>query len=66
MVPAVRRELDPMGRGWRPELCQSEGANKPHLEETMPAAASLSERPAAIRVDLGAIFVSMELSRSNG
>jgi transposase len=29
----------------------------------MPAAASLSERPAAIRVDLGAIFVSMELSR---
>ncbi len=30
----------------------------------MPAAASLSERPAAIRVDLGAIFVSMELSRS--
>ncbi len=30
----------------------------------MPAATSLSERPAAIRVDLGAIFVSMELSRS--
>ena len=30
----------------------------------MPAAVSLSERPAAIRVDLGAIFVSMELSRS--
>ena len=34
------------------------------LEETMPAAANLSDRPAAIRVDLGAIFVSMELSRS--
>ena len=32
------------------------------LEETMPAAANLSDRPAAIRVDLGAIFVSMELS----
>jgi transposase len=30
----------------------------------MPAATSVSERPAAIRVDLGAIFVSMELSRS--
>jgi transposase len=30
----------------------------------MPAAASLSEHPTAIRVDLGAIFVSMELSRS--
>ena len=30
----------------------------------MPTAASLTERPAAIRVDLGAIFVSMELSRS--
>jgi transposase len=30
----------------------------------MPTAVSLSERPAAIRVDLGAIFVSMELSRS--
>ena len=29
----------------------------------MPAATSVSERPAAIRVDLGAIFVSMELSR---
>jgi transposase len=30
----------------------------------MSAATSVSERPAAIRVDLGAIFVSMELSRS--
>ncbi len=30
----------------------------------MPAAANLSERPTAIRIDLGAIFVSMELSRS--
>ena len=30
----------------------------------MLAVTSLSERPAAIRVDLGAIFVSMELSRS--
>jgi transposase len=31
---------------------------------TMLVAPSQSERPAAIRVDLGAIFVSMELSRS--
>jgi hypothetical protein len=30
----------------------------------MLAGTSLSESPAAIRVDLGAIFVSMELSRS--
>ena len=30
----------------------------------MPAATSVSERPAVIRVDLGAIFVSMDLSRS--
>ena len=30
----------------------------------MLAVTSVSERPAAIRVDLGAIFVSMELSRS--
>jgi transposase len=30
----------------------------------MTAAITLSERPAAIRVDLGAIFASMELSRS--
>ena len=29
----------------------------------MPAATSVSERPAVIRVDLGAIFVSLELSR---
>jgi transposase len=37
---------------------------KPHLEMTMLVAPSPSERPAAIRVDLGAIFVSMELSRA--
>jgi transposase len=34
------------------------------MEKIMLAATSLSESPAAIRVDLGAIFVSMELSRS--
>jgi transposase len=34
------------------------------LEKTMLAGTSLTECPAAIRVDLGAIFVSMELSRS--
>jgi transposase len=34
------------------------------LEKIMLAVTSLSESPAAIRVDLGAIFVSMELSRS--
>jgi hypothetical protein len=32
----------------------------------MLAVTSRSESPAAIRVDLGAIFVSMELSRSKG
>jgi len=34
------------------------------LEKIMLAVTNLSESPAAIRVDLGAIFVSMELSRS--
>jgi transposase len=34
------------------------------LEKIMLAVTSQSERPVAIRVDLGAIFVSMELSRS--
>jgi transposase len=34
------------------------------LEKIMLAVTSLSESPAAIRIDLGAIFVSMELSRS--
>ena len=34
------------------------------LKKTMLAVTSLTESPAAIRIDLGAIFVSMELSRS--
>ncbi|ESZ55894.1 hypothetical protein X729_24925 [Mesorhizobium sp. L103C131B0] len=34
------------------------------LEASMPVAAHQSEAPTAIRPDLGAIFVSLELSRS--
>src|SRR4051812_391277 len=37
---------------------------KPPLETGMPIAAHRSETPSAVRVDLGAIFVSMELSQS--
>src|SRR4051794_39139380 len=48
--------------GWRPALFQSEVADAPTLEPTM-----LKDAPwpaqAAIRTDLGAIFVSIELSR---
>src|SRR4051794_24449007 len=48
--------------GWRPALFQSEVADAPTLEPMM-----LNDAPqpaqAAIRTDLGAIFVSMELSR---
>src|SRR3954468_23233958 len=48
--------------GWRPALFQSEVADAPTLEPMM-----LNDAPqpaqAAIRTDLGAIFVSIELSR---
>src|SRR4051812_35110895 len=48
--------------GWRPALRESEVADAPTLEPMM-----LNDAPrpaqAAIRTDLGAIFVSMELSR---
>src|SRR3954469_13240489 len=48
--------------GWRPALQESEVADAPTLEPIM-----LNDAPrptqAAIRTDLGAIFVSMELSR---
>ena len=36
-----------------------------NLETTMPIVADRPEEPTAIRTDLGAMFVSMELSRSN-
>lgn len=52
-----------MGSGWRPDLCQSGGAIPPILESKMQETKPQSEA-AAIRTDLGAIFVSMELSRS--
>ncbi|TIW52906.1 MAG: hypothetical protein E5V56_13220, partial [Mesorhizobium sp.] len=54
----VRRSY---GDGRRPALCQSEVA-KHHLEVSMQA--NTTKAPAAIRVDLAAIFVSLELSRS--
>src|SRR4051812_34305589 len=48
--------------GWQPALQESEVADAPTLEPMM-----LNDAPrpaqAAIRTDLGAIFVSMELSR---
>src|SRR3954454_19467634 len=48
--------------GWRPALQEGEVADAPTLEPTM-----LNDAPwpaqAAIRTDLGAIFVSLELSR---
>src|SRR3954468_14419587 len=48
--------------GWRPALRESEVADAPTLEPMM-----LNDAPqpaqAAIRTDLGAIFVSLELSR---
>jgi hypothetical protein len=53
---------DPMGVWLATALLESEVADPPTLEATMPEDAP---RPAqaAIRTDLGAIFVSMELSR---
>src|SRR5204862_4917645 len=38
--------------------------NPPTLETTMEVVADRAEAPPAIRTDLGAIFVSLELSRS--
>src|SRR4249920_76959 len=43
---------------------QSEVAYPPTLEATMQVAVDRPEAPSAIRTDLGAIFVSLELSRS--
>src|SRR3954453_19724098 len=48
--------------GWRPALQESEVADAPTLEPIMLNDASQPTQ-AAIRTDLGAIFVSMELSR---
>src|ERR1700732_4228472 len=50
--------------GWRPTLWQSEVANPPTLESTMQDEAP-RPAPAAIRIDLRAIFLSLELSRSS-
>src|SRR5438309_6192109 len=57
----MRRKI-PWASGQRPALVKSEVADPLTLEATMPEDAP---RPAqaAIRTDLGAIFVSMELSR---
>jgi len=52
-----------MGRGLRPVVVQGGVGFHPILEATMQQAAHCSCQ-SAIRVDLGAIFVSMELSRS--
>src|SRR5512132_4296135 len=46
-------------------LWQSEvGSTPPTLEATMQIVADRSQAPTAIRTDLGAIFISLELSRS--
>jgi hypothetical protein len=49
--------------GWRPSLQKSEIADAPTLEEPMMLNDAPLPAQAAIRTDLGAIFVSMELSR---
>src|SRR4029077_4916144 len=62
--PTHRPFRDPMGSGWRSTLWQSEVAYRPTLEVTMQIAADRPQASTAIRTDLGAIFVSLELSRS--
>src|SRR6185369_7149224 len=52
----------PWASGWRRALPESEVAASSTLEATMPEDAPRLTR-AAIRTDLGAIFVSLELSR---
>jgi transposase len=52
-------EVDSDRRSW-----QSEVANPPTLETIMQSVAARPEALSAIRSDLGAIFVSLELSRS--
>src|SRR5580698_7238589 len=59
-----RPRRDPMGSGWRPTLQQGEVATRLTLEATMQIVTDRSQAPTAIRTDLGAIFVSLELSRS--
>src|SRR5438477_10606071 len=46
-------------------LWQSEVADPPTLEATMQIVTDRPQAPTAIRTDLGAIFVSLELSRSS-
>src|SRR5260370_41224372 len=53
-----------MGSGWRPTLWQSEVADPPTLEATMQIITDRPQALTAIRTDLGAIFISLELSRS--
>src|SRR5829696_3980143 len=47
-----------------PALWQSEGAEPPTLERPMQVLCPRPDEHAAIRTDLNAIFVSLELSRS--
>src|SRR5437588_1993328 len=53
-----------MGSGWRPALRQSEVASTLTSETIMQSIVPRPEKSAAIRTDFGAIFVSLELSRS--
>ena len=55
---------DPMGKWKRPTLWQSEVEHPPTLEATMQVVPDRPRALTAIRTDLGAIFVSLELSRS--
>ena len=51
--------------GWRLIPHQCEDRYRPILELTMNVGADKSEPLTAIHTDLGAIFVSLELSRSS-
>ena len=53
-----------MGKWKRPTLWQSEVEHPPTLEATMQVVPDRPRTLTAIRTDLGAIFVSLELSRS--
>ena len=65
MVALHGLSRDPMGR-WIATVALAECGCKPQtLETTMQIRPDRPEAPSAIRSDLGAIFVSMELSRSS-
>ena len=55
----------PWAGGLRPALCQSEVAERTTLEANMEVETDRPETSTAIRSELGAMFVSLELSRSS-